>query len=210
METLLWKLNDAVTNLGDSAILLPVSVGTLLWLLVFHSAQAARAWGIAMLIAAVPILLLKLVLQTCDSPLMDLRIMTPSGHAAFGTAVYGCLAVLIRREKDGWLPVLATVGAVLAVAGICITRIIMNVHSPIEVLIGLTLGMVSIFVFRSFLNGAPIRGNLRLGRFVVVFGGTGTVILAFMLYFDWGLSAEATIRNAAASVGTEVLKCGPK
>lgn len=210
MEALLWKLNDAVTNLGDSAILLPVSAGTLLWLLVYHSVRAARAWGIAMLVAAVPILMLKLVLQTCDSPLADLRIMTPSGHAAFGTAVYGCLAVLVRREKDGWLPVLASVGAVLAVAGICITRIIMNVHSPVEVLIGFAQGLVSILAFRSLLKGAPVRGDLRLRRFVVLFGGTGTMILAFMLYFDWGLSAEATIRHAAASVGTEILKCGPE
>jgi membrane-associated phospholipid phosphatase len=207
METMLWNLNDATTNLGDSALLVPFAGGILVWLLLFHSWHAARAWALAMAVAVGPIILLKFVFQTCDHALVDLRIVTPSGHASFGLAVYGGLAMLIGREKGGWWGQAAWVVATLIVTGICATRLLMNVHSPAEVAIGLTVGIAALAVFRHEIAKAPARGDLRLAYAFVVFGAIGGVILGYMLYFDWGLPADAVIRELAMTAGSHLLTC---
>lgn len=207
MDAVLWKLNDALTNLGDSAILIPLAGGMTLWLLVFHSRQASLAWVLAILVAAVPIAALKFGLQACDHGLVPLRVVTPSGHAALGTAVYGGLAILTAREYPPAVGRAAIVGAAAIIAGICVTRLIMNVHSPWEVLIGLAVGTLSLLVLRRGLAQAPACGDLRLGRAALVFGGVGALMLGYMLYHDWGFSPDGMIRQVAQQAGATALEC---
>lgn len=204
MDLLLSKAVDGVTNLGDSAILLPLSAGIFLWLLAFCSRQAAGAWALAMLAAVVPIALLKFALQTCD-PLSRLRLVTPSGHAAFGTAVYGGLAMLAARQRPGWA-VPAFAAAAILVAGICATRLMIGVHSEGEVLIGLAVGTASLPVLYNRIRRLPSFA-IDVRRVALVLGPLSAVILAWMLYHDWGLSPNGVIREAALRLGAATLHC---
>lgn len=204
MDLLLSKTVDGVTNLGDSAILLPMSAGVFLWLLVFCSRQAAGAWALAMLAAVVPIAILKFALQTCD-PLSRLRLVTPSGHAAFGTVVYGGLALLAARQRPGW-SVPAVAAAALVVAGICATRLMIGVHSEGEVLVGLAVGAAALLVLRDRIRRLPPFA-IDFRRVALVLGPLLAVILAWMLHHDWGLSPNGAIRDAALRLGAATLQC---
>jgi membrane-associated phospholipid phosphatase len=209
MDGIVSKLYDAATNLGDTALLAPLAASILLWMLMFHSWKAARAWGLAMAVAIVPIVLLKFALQTCDHTLVDLRIVTPSGHASFGLVVYGGLAMFIGREKGDQWRLTTWIAATLIVAGICITRLIMNIHSPAEVVIGLAVGGMALAVFRREIARAPVRDNLSFARAFLVFGAMGAAILGYMLYNDWGLPVDAVIRELAMAAGSNLLTCAP-
>lgn len=207
MDPLLAKAVDGVTNLGDSAILLPLSVGVFLWLLAFCSRQAAGAWAVAMLAAVVPIAILKFALQTCDS-LDRLRLVTPSGHAAFGTAVYGAIAMLVARQKPGWTGLAVTVAA-LVIVGICVTRLLIGVHSQAEVLVGLAIGAGALLVFRHHLRRSP-PFTIDFWRIALVLGPACAVILAWMLYHDWGFSPNGAIREVALGLGAATFQCAPQ
>ncbi|MBV8776996.1 MAG: hypothetical protein JO258_07350, partial [Alphaproteobacteria bacterium] len=85
-----------VTDCGDSAVTLPLALLTLIYLAAIAGRRAALCWLLAVGAAAIAIGLLKLAFGACG-PMAGV-IVSPSGHTAMSTAIYGSFAVLASRR----------------------------------------------------------------------------------------------------------------
>lgn len=76
---------------------------------------------------------------------MPLSWSFPSAHTAQATAFFLCLFVVIRRIAADWA-MLAAVISVAAVLAVALSRIYLQVHFPSDVLGGLVLGALWVWV----------------------------------------------------------------
>lgn len=89
-----------------------------------------------------------------ERPPQNLRLVTqegysfPSGHAQGSTAFWGFLALKIRKR---W----ATIGAIIMIALISFSRIYLGVHWPIDILGGLFIGGMLLYLY-SLIPHLPI------------------------------------------------------
>ena len=142
----LMHLTQAVSNLGDSAILLPLSliVAAAIWR--FQS-QLAAAWFLgAVTLCAAVMAILKIAFVTC-SHAWGTDIVSPSGHASLSAMFYGSLALVVARQVRPWQQALIVIGGCGLIAAVAISRVVLRVHSPAEVLVGLTVGMAACALF---------------------------------------------------------------
>jgi membrane-associated phospholipid phosphatase len=139
---------EAITDLGDSALLLPCSavVFAVLWLL--QARRRAFAWAIAIGFCCAAMIALKIGLQPCGRPLFGRDLANPSGHAAFAAAFYGSLALLaIDRVKAAPSRIAVLALAALWIGAIAASRVAIGAHTPPEVAVGLVVGLLSIVLF---------------------------------------------------------------
>ena len=87
-----------VTDLGDSAVTLPLGALALLYLLLSRWPRAAVALAISLAAGGTAIAALKLALQSCGERLLQTTMIDPSGHVAMSTMIYGALAFLALEE----------------------------------------------------------------------------------------------------------------
>ena len=71
-------------DLGDSAVLLPASLGLLAYLIRFGSRADAAAYAAALAICLATTLVAKLTLAACGGERPVFGVESPSGHAASG------------------------------------------------------------------------------------------------------------------------------
>jgi membrane-associated phospholipid phosphatase len=137
---------SALTDFGDAAVVLPLSAVLLIWLLRLRQRRVAVSWVVAVGLCIVGTAFLKILLYVC-SPVPDL--VSPSGHTGLSMLIYGALALVIAAETPGWQRVtVLAVGAGL-IAGIAGSRLVLNVHSALEVGIGVLTGTVTLALFAS-------------------------------------------------------------
>jgi membrane-associated phospholipid phosphatase len=138
-----------ISDLGDSAVLLPASLGLLAYLIRFGSRADAAAYAAALAICLATALVAKLALAACGGERPVFGVESPSGHAAFGAIFYGCLAVLFATGR----PILSRLGlyggALALVALIGVSRVALEAHTPQEVAVGLLIGGASVVLFRA-------------------------------------------------------------
>lgn len=135
----IWLL--ALTDFGDAAVLLPIAVAILVWLL--FTARRLAVWWVAAFGLCIGLTsILKIFFHGCP-PTPELR--SPSGHTAFSLLVYGAIA--LAAAGDGWRRV-AAIGAgsglVLAIAA---SRLLLDIHSLVEIGLGALIGAASLAVF---------------------------------------------------------------
>jgi membrane-associated phospholipid phosphatase len=182
-------------NLGHSAILLPAAAvlfGFLLW-------SDRRADAIALLaaltICLVATLVAKLTFHACDSPVSTFGIESPSGHVSFSAVFYGCLVLIFAAGRPGWQRTSAYFGAALLVLLIGVGRVAVEAHTWPEVVAGMTIGGISLFVFQA-LRG-PSRA-VALPFNAIAFGIPGVaVLLAIILLLARHWTPEPFIEAAA-------------
>lgn len=201
-------MTRAVTHLGSSTLLLPLSAfyATVLWR--HHSAPLALRWLAAVGLGLGIMAALKLFGHGCGLPafpfLPEDRFLSPSGHAAFATIFYGSVGALAARgattSGTRALILLATAGLVAAIA---ISRVLVSAHSSAEVVAGLLVGgsVVGLFLWscRSFPPVAPrlpplLLAAVALGLIGLVRVGDPSII-------------EATLRTVAAQLRAETGLC---
>lgn len=139
-------LMQAISNLGDSAILVPLSliVAAAIWR--FQSRFAA-AWFLgAVTLCAAVMATLKVAFLTC-SHAWATDIVSPSGHAGLSATFYGALALVVARQVQPWQQPLIVVGAWALIAAIAVSRVILGAHSPAEVVTGLSVGIAACTLF---------------------------------------------------------------
>jgi membrane-associated phospholipid phosphatase len=137
---------NALTDFGDAAVVLPLAAVMLVWLLWLHGRRAAMSWVIAVGLCIIGTVLLKILLYVC-SPVPEL--VSPSGHSSLSVLIYGALALAMAAERRGWQrATVLTAGAGLIV-GIAGSRLVLNVHSALEVGIGVLIGSVTLALFAS-------------------------------------------------------------
>jgi membrane-associated phospholipid phosphatase len=140
-------------------------------------------------------LVLKLCLIPCGHllPLTSLR--SPSGHTAGATVVYGSLLAIWVRHKSGkavWTAPVALLFALL-IGG---TRLALGVHSPVEVLIGGSVGLAGAVLAVMLAGPPPTRFRFRrlalpMLIVVVIFHGVrlpAEVLIAQLSFTMWPFS----------------------
>src|SRR5260370_14933499 len=81
----------ALTDFGDLAVLLPLAVVMLLWLLAMRSLSEAAWWPAAVALCTGGTALLKIYFFACP---IDREVLSPSRHTSFSTFLSGALALL--------------------------------------------------------------------------------------------------------------------
>jgi membrane-associated phospholipid phosphatase len=139
----LWQ--NAITNIGDSAVMLPLAV--LLFIAVFRQDRgAALSWGGVVLVVLSLIVLSKLLHY-----LSGTVVGNPSGHAAMAMLILGGLArvaPLFFRHHGILLLRLLCPAVALSIA---VSRVTLGRHTALEVLTALALsgaGLGLLFLLR--------------------------------------------------------------
>lgn len=133
----------ALTELGDAAVVLPLIVVVLGWLLWSRSWRTAAYWLAAVTVGAALTLALKagLHLPRPEPIYAGLsRYAFPSGHAAMSVVIYGFLGVLIGQGVSPRARVALASSAILLVSLIAFSRLYLGAHWLSDVLGGLTFG----------------------------------------------------------------------
>jgi membrane-associated phospholipid phosphatase len=190
-------LSDAfgVTDFGDQAVVFPLAVGIALSFALSGWRRGAFAWTAAIGSTLGLIVFLKLRFFACDHLLTGARPGNPSGHTAAAAAVYGGLVAIIVRSiwnnKRWALPCTVAIAVLLAVV-IGASRLILALHSTVEVVVGGTIGVGGAVSF-VMLAGPPLR-DVRMLR-VVAIG-----LLIIIVFYGFRITAEAAIKSVAVNL----------
>jgi membrane-associated phospholipid phosphatase len=161
---------NAVTDFGDLALMLPLAAVVLLWLIGVRAKSSALWWIAALMLCGGGTALLKIYFFACP-PTPDLH--SPSGHASLSTLVYGALGLIIARETQGWRTIMVLGAALTAMLAIAASRIALNAHSLVEVLLGLAIGLMALGLFASgYLRHRPLQARLPALLLVVALAAT--------------------------------------
>jgi membrane-associated phospholipid phosphatase len=147
---LLWTF---VTDLGDSAVTIPLAGLTLLFLLIAREWQVARAWVVMVVGCAVVISALKLLFGACGQHLALADVVSPSGHTAMSVTIYLSFALLLGGGTTKRVAGAIYLGGVALVVGIGVSRIVLHSHDLAEVILGSAVGLSGHACFRWMLAG---------------------------------------------------------
>jgi glycerophosphoryl diester phosphodiesterase len=109
----------------------------------------------------------------------------PSGHAQISVAVWGWIAVELRR------PWVRTVCAII-VAGVCFSRLYLGVHDLEDVLAGMVLGLATV-ASMAWLRSAPIRSRLERAPWISAAAVVLYVALVLVTWPTASLTAPVTV-----------------
>jgi membrane-associated phospholipid phosphatase len=135
---------NALTDFGDTAVLLPLSIVILIWMLIHHGRRVSASWVIVVSLCIGTTALLKIYLYACP-PQPDL--VSPSGHTSLSVLIYGAIALVIAAEQRGWSRAViffSGTGLILAIAG---SRLWLNAHTAPEVAVGIVIGIATLTLF---------------------------------------------------------------
>jgi len=171
-----------ITDFGDSAVTVPLALLVFCFLFAAGQRRLTLGWVLAIGGSAVVIGALKIVFGACGHELTQVHLISPSGHTAMSTAVYGSLAPLIGARLPSGPRRTVLIAAAVAIVGIALSRVALHDHSRSEIALGFVVGVGAVAVFRVALSrqAAPVLplGWLLLsgGILVVVMHGTRWMI----------------------------------
>jgi membrane-associated phospholipid phosphatase len=188
-----------VTDLGDSARLLPASTLVALYFLYFRALGISRLWVLTLLLCAALTVALKVAFFTCGAALPLLGLRSPSGHTSLSMTFYGCVALMMTGDRERGARVLALAAATLLVLAVAASRVVLHIHSLPEVVLGLIVGALCVAWFaRRYLA----RPSLALPwQWALV----GAGVLALVTHgthwdFEWLVGRIATLLRASVPV----------
>src|SRR5262245_48987260 len=133
-------LVNSITHLGDSVLVIPASALLIAYFAYRRLPGHARLWLETLALCGLVTLALKAVFFACGAQLRLPAIHSPSGHTSLSVTFYGCAALMASVDKTRAMQLAAlAAGAVVALA-VALTRIVLQVHSTGEVLMGLMIG----------------------------------------------------------------------
>ena len=134
----------AITDFGDSAVLLPLAAAMLLWLLLLRAPRAAAWWVAAVGFCIGLTAVLKIFFFRCP-PIHNLH--SPSGHTSLSILIYGALALVIMVDGGNLRRVVMIGGGAGLIFAIAASRLLLDMHSMPEIALGLMIGVVGLTVF---------------------------------------------------------------
>ncbi|MFZ1962443.1 MAG: phosphatase PAP2 family protein [Roseiarcus sp.] len=194
-----------VSNFGDISVLLPASLGLIVFLAWIGWRQDAAAYAAALAACLTAALFAKLAFAACGGNHSLFGVESPSGHAAFGATFYGCLAVLFGTGRATRWRLALYGGAAALILAIGASRVGLEDHTMQEVGVGFFIGAVSIALFNALRVSSErlefsSRTVVRMSPFAVLYA------LCFLLLADhW--SAEPLIDAVAARLGAGMHLC---
>jgi membrane-associated phospholipid phosphatase len=186
-----------VTNLGDPAVLLPISAAILVWLLALRRRKDALWWGLAVAVCVVGTALSKIGLYACP---VSTEIHSPSGHTALRARVYGGVAVILTANLRGWPRLAALVGLAATICGIAVSRVVLAAHNPLETIVGMGIGLSALALFASgYLRHRPLPFP---NRALIV-----SVGLILVLFYGHELRAEQMLQAIGVLIHPQSRLC---
>jgi hypothetical protein len=178
-----------VSDFADQAVLLTLILMVAVALAAAGWRRGAVGWIFAVAATLTVILAGKVAVYVCactGALPPDTGLKSPSGHTAAAAVVYGGLfALLAPRWWGPRLSALAAAGLVAFVIGV--TRIALNAHTPIDVLVGAVIGIAGAVLLAQIAGERPA-GMRRLGP-------SGVTIAVVILFHGERLEAEAKIQS---------------
>jgi membrane-associated phospholipid phosphatase len=169
-----------ITDFGDSAVTAPLALLIFCFLFAAGPRRLAFGWVLAIGGCAVVIGLLKVVFGACGHELTLVHLISPSGHTAMSTAVYGSLALLIGARLPSGQRRILLITAAVAIVGIALSRVALHDHSRSEIALGFAVGAGAVAAFRAVLSCTAIPA-LPLGWLLL----SGSVLVAVMHGTRW-------------------------
>lgn len=152
--SLFYSLAMAITDFGESSVLLTTVVAASGWFWLNRQRQLALLWLFSVGGCAATMLALKLCFLTCGNFVLGGTVQTPSGHSAMAALFYAAAALTLRKL---WPPAnrhgaLVQGAALLFPLVIGVSRVIVHAHTPQEVAVGLTIGFIWLAIFARLLR----------------------------------------------------------
>jgi membrane-associated phospholipid phosphatase len=196
-------LLNAVTDMGDGAILFPLSVALGIGFWIQHSARMALIWLLSLTSCLVLTALLKVIGHACGEAWFAGSLVSPSGHVAFSTAFYGALGVVAANLETKISVRLFYVGIlVVLVSGIAGSRVLLHHHTIIEVAVGLCVGGIAVCMFAWGYMKLKVRISMVT---ISLFAITAASLLIFVHGIH--LKAEDIIALVSTRLGISRLVC---
>lgn len=196
---------NLVSNFGDVAILVPASIALIVFLIKFGPRGDATAYATAATASLIAALFAKLAFAACGGSHALFDVESPSGHAAFATTFYGCLAALLGAGQPIGRRLAAYGGAAGLILLIGMSRIAIGAHTVPEVGVGLLIGGVAVVLF-NVLRIKPARLELTTLALVRASPLAMLFALCFLLFGDrW--TAEPYIDAVAMRLGVDFHLC---
>jgi membrane-associated phospholipid phosphatase len=175
--TPLLSIWSFITDLGDTAVTVPLALLMLCFLVAARRPRLAIGWAVAILGCAGVIGGLKLVLDACGNPIAGAGLASPSGHAAMSAVVYGGFAAVIGANLAAPARAAVIAGAAALIIAMPLSRIVLHVHTPIEVVVGLVVGLAAVAII---VVTATIRGE----RLPVLWLAAAAILVAMLFHRD--------------------------
>jgi membrane-associated phospholipid phosphatase len=189
-----------LTDFGDTAVLLPLSILFFIWLLATSTARTALFWLLVLVLCDVLLGVMKVYFLSCP---VGAALHSPSGHTGFAIFVYGSLtaasALAVRRRR--WLRSSIIALGVILVAAIAASRFMLGRHNILEISIGAVIGVVALTVFVAVYRRSPIR------RGPVILLGLAALIVV-MIFHGEHIMAEGYLRRLGWELGLRGETCG--
>ena len=137
------RIMIGITHLGDSVLLLSITLVTCFWLALYRRGKAVWHMLLAFFFPFLLIHILKLVFTLPRPPAaIGLEAFAfPNGHTTLAMSVYGFLAILLAREVSvRFRPLIYSIMAITVLL-IAISRLYLNLHWLTDMLGGLSLGI---------------------------------------------------------------------
>ena len=179
-----------ITDCGDSAVTLPLALLVLIFLFVGRERRLRYTWIVTIGGAAIAIGTLKLVFGACGQDIAGGHIVSPSGHTAMSTAVYGSLAVLAGSRLSVGQRAIVYAAATAGIIGIALSRVVLHEHNFPEIVIGWLVGAGAVAGFAVAL-GRREAPALPLGWMLLC----GVVLVAVLHGTRWQI--EPVLRHVA-------------
>jgi membrane-associated phospholipid phosphatase len=136
-------VEEAVTVLGNLAIVGPAAVVALLWLVYRRGGQAAFRFLWPVALTFVLIFCLKVLARdtgTFNAAPFVLSAAGPSGHVAMSTVVYGGVALMLLRRGVEPIGLLTALLVLMTLTGIAVTEVLFWDHTVADVAAGFVTG----------------------------------------------------------------------
>ena len=140
MSTSFWI---AVTQFGNSTLLLPAALVLALWLLSARAWRLAGVWSLSFGTAVLLVLGSKLAFLGWGLGWAAIDFTGISGHATVSTSVCTMAAWLATASRSRSTRLLAIGGGLLMGLLVSISRLVLHAHSVSEVVAGFALGAVA-------------------------------------------------------------------
>jgi membrane-associated phospholipid phosphatase len=133
-----------ITDFGDTAVTVPLAIMVTGFLFAAKQPRLAIGWALVILLCAGVTGAVKLAFTVCGYPLAGSGLTSPSGHTAMSVAVYGGLAAIVGNGLKAPARAALVAAAAIFTSGIALSRTIIGYHTPIEVAIGLVVGIAAL------------------------------------------------------------------
>ena len=190
-----------ITDFGDTAVTLPLAALMLGFLVIARRARLALVWVLAIVGCAGVIGVLKLMLDACGNPALSAAgLASPSGHTAMSAAVYGGFAAVVGAQLPRPGRIALMPGAIMLIVAIPVSRVVLHLHSRIEVAAGLMVGLMAL----ACIAAAVLVRRERLP----VFWLAGAAMILMLVFYGERWPAEQAIHHIAGWL--EILRpwCG--